>query len=242
PCKLVITLANLKEWKPLPESENLVFGETQTDHVTLVIRPNGVWLPKHIEDMKPYIGHNGEARLLRPERNMARLARLRNALPYLKWPSLSIAMPFQSLIDIGARWIPNKAGYSPYIRLTIVDTRPECVRAWPGGTGGHKLSLNYAPGFLPQRLATKQGYSQLLWLLGDDERITEVGVTNFFVTVQTGNGEVDLITPPLDGTNLPGKTRQSTLPSQMRTPRANFSCQVFHEPRKSHPRAPFHHA
>ena len=51
----------------------------------------------------------------------------------------------------------------------------ESVRAWPGGTGGHKLGLNYAPGFLPQQIAAKQGYQQCLWLLGDT--VTEAGAT-----------------------------------------------------------------
>lgn len=64
----------------------------------------------------------------------------------------------------------------------------ESVRSWPGGTGGHKLGLNYAPGFLPQRIAAKQGYEQILWLLGDDEKITEVGAMNFFVAVQREDG------------------------------------------------------
>ncbi|KAG6818934.1 hypothetical protein H0H93_016983 [Arthromyces matolae] len=85
------------------------------------------------------------------------------------------------------------------------------VRSWPGGTGGHKLGLNYAPGFLPQRLAAEQGYSQILWLLGDDERITEAGAMNFFVVVQREDGNLDIITPPLDGTILPGITRLSCL-------------------------------
>ncbi|KAF9475341.1 branched-chain amino acid aminotransferase II [Pholiota conissans] len=87
----------------------------------------------------------------------------------------------------------------------------ESVRAWPGGTGGHKLGLNYAPGFLPQRVAAKQGYDQILWLLGEEEKVTEVGAMNFFMAVKNDNGEVDLITPPLDGTILPGITRDSTL-------------------------------
>ncbi|KAG5650720.1 hypothetical protein H0H81_011267 [Sphagnurus paluster] len=85
------------------------------------------------------------------------------------------------------------------------------VRSWPGGTGGHKLGLNYAPGFLPQRIAAKQGYSQILWLLGDDHKITEAGAMNFFVVVQRDDGDLDIITPPLDGTILPGLTRLSCL-------------------------------
>lgn len=64
----------------------------------------------------------------------------------------------------------------------------ESVRSWPGGTGGHKLGLNYAPGFLPQRLAAEQGYSQILWLLGDDAKITEAGAMNFFAVVQRDDG------------------------------------------------------
>jgi branched-chain amino acid aminotransferase len=60
-------------------------------------------------------------------------------------------------------------------------------------------------------MAAKQGYSQILWLLGDDERVTEVGAMNFFVAVQREDGDVDLITPPLDGTILPGVTRESAL-------------------------------
>ncbi|KAF8991939.1 aminotransferase [Cyathus striatus] len=87
----------------------------------------------------------------------------------------------------------------------------ESVRSWPGGTGGHKLGLNYAPGFLPQRIAAKQGYDQVLWLLGEDSKITEVGAMNFFVVVKREDEDLDVITPPLDGTILPGLTRLSSL-------------------------------
>ncbi|RDB20773.1 Branched-chain-amino-acid aminotransferase, mitochondrial [Hypsizygus marmoreus] len=85
------------------------------------------------------------------------------------------------------------------------------VRSWPGGTGGHKLGLNYAPGLLPQRIAEKQGYSQILWLFGEDSRITEASGMNFFVVVQSDDGDLDIITPPLDGMILPGLTRASCL-------------------------------
>lgn len=60
----------------------------------------------------------------------------------------------------------------------------ENVRAWPGGTGGHKVAGNYSPGFLPQQAATEQGYDQILWLFGEDRRITEAGAMNFFVVVK----------------------------------------------------------
>ncbi|GLB36823.1 putative class-IV pyridoxal-phosphate-dependent aminotransferase family protein [Lyophyllum shimeji] len=87
------------------------------------------------------------------------------------------------------------------------------VRSWPGGTGGHKLGLNYAPGFLPQRVAAKDGYVQILWLLPHEgeERITEAGAMNFFVVVKRDDGDLDVVTPPLDGTILPGITRLSCI-------------------------------
>ncbi|KAI0742666.1 branched-chain amino acid aminotransferase II [Daedaleopsis nitida] len=85
----------------------------------------------------------------------------------------------------------------------------EHVRSWPGGTGGYKLALNYAPTFKPQQLAAKLGYDQCLWLIGDT--ITEAGAMNFFVVVRRDGGDLDVITPPLDGTILPGITRDSTL-------------------------------
>ena len=41
--------------------------------------------------------------------------------------------------------------------------------------------------------------------------MTEVGTMNFFVFWKNDKGEDELITPPLDGTILPGITRDSIL-------------------------------
>ena len=49
----------------------------------------------------------------------------------------------------------------------------------------------------------------MLWLLHD--YVTEVGTMNFFVFWINENGEKELVTPPLDGTILPGITRMSLL-------------------------------
>lgn len=85
-------------------------------------------------------------------------------------------------------------GFHPISLLAVSDT----VRAWPGGTGAHKLGLNYAPSFLPQIDAASKGYDQILWLLetecesGEkgkkDYRITEVGAMNVFIVVQRDDG------------------------------------------------------
>jgi branched-chain amino acid aminotransferase len=64
----------------------------------------------------------------------------------------------------------------------------DAVRAWPGGTGGDKVSGNYAPGFLPQRGAAAQGYDNVLWLFGDDRRVTEAGAMNVFVVLERADG------------------------------------------------------
>ncbi|KAI8069730.1 aminotransferase [Gongronella butleri] len=87
----------------------------------------------------------------------------------------------------------------------------EYVRAWPRGTGDAKIGGNYAPGLLPQRLAAKEGYQQNLWLFGDEHQLTEVGTMNLFVLWKNEDNELELATPPLDGSILPGVTRASIL-------------------------------
>ena len=86
----------------------------------------------------------------------------------------------------------------------------QSVRSWPGGTGAYKLASNYTQGFLPQRVAARRGFHQCLWLLGGDT-ITEAGAMNFFVVLKRDDGDLDVVTPPLDGTILPGLTRDACL-------------------------------
>jgi branched-chain amino acid aminotransferase len=92
------------------------------------------------------------------------------------------------------------------------------VRAWPGGTGDSKVGGNYAPGILPQLQVAAKGYQQVLWLFGKENYITEgreefnlVGTMNLFMLWKNERGETELVTPPLDGTILPGVTRDSIL-------------------------------
>jgi branched-chain amino acid aminotransferase len=94
---------------------------------------------------------------------------------------------------------------------------PQFVRAWPGGVGDYKVGGNYAPTILTQQAAAVQGFQQILWLLPDrradgqiDHLLTEVGTMNLFVLLKGKNGR-ELVTPPLDGTILPGVTRDSII-------------------------------
>eukprot|EP00842_Homolaphlyctis_polyrhiza_P001029 jgi/Hompol1/1927/HPOL_005795-RA len=100
-----------------------------------------------------------------------------------------------------------KTGFSA---VSLFATK-DYIRAWPGGTGGSKVGSNYAPGILPQVEVAKKGYQQILWLFGDNDNISEVGTMNFFMLWTNENGVKELRTPPLDGTILPGVTRDSIL-------------------------------
>ncbi|KAI9223826.1 aminotransferase [Blastocladiella britannica] len=85
------------------------------------------------------------------------------------------------------------------------------VRAWPGGTGDAKVGGNYAPTIMPQSHAAARGHQQVLWLYGANDELTEVGTMNCFVYLINEKGKRELVTPPLDGTILPGVTRDSIL-------------------------------
>lgn len=81
------------------------------------------------------------------------------------------------------------------------------VRAFPGGLGEAKTPANYAASLLAGEDARREGYPQVLWLDGLERRYPEeVGAMNICFVI---DGE--LITPPLNGTVLPGITRDSVL-------------------------------
>jgi len=89
---------------------------------------------------------------------------------------------------------------------------PHVARAWPGGTGNTKVGGNYAMGIRPALEASARGFAQMLWLFGEDMWVTEVGTMNqFFFWKNKQTGRPELVTAPLDGTILPGVTRDSIL-------------------------------
>ena len=60
-------------------------------------------------------------------------------------------------------------------------------------------------------LRAAKGYDQCLWVFGDNHIVTEAGTMNFFMYWKNEQGVTELLTPPLDGTILPGVTRQAIL-------------------------------
>jgi branched-chain amino acid aminotransferase len=82
------------------------------------------------------------------------------------------------------------------------------TRAAPGGTGAAKCGGNYAASLIAQAQATENGCDQVVFLDGIERRfVEELGGMNIFYVFDDGR----LITPPLNGTILPGITRDSML-------------------------------
>ncbi|TAH70853.1 MAG: branched-chain amino acid aminotransferase [Anaerolineaceae bacterium] len=90
------------------------------------------------------------------------------------------------------------------VKIWIED---EYVRAVKGGIGEAKAGGNYVASLRAQVKAHEEGYSQVLWLDGVHRKyIEEVGAMNIFFKI---NGSV--ITPELNGSILPGVTRDSVI-------------------------------
>lgn len=87
------------------------------------------------------------------------------------------------------------------------------VRAAPGGTGEVKTAGNYAASLLAQAEATARGCDQVVWLDAVERRwVEEMGTNNLcFVYGSEESGHVEIVTPELNGSLLPGITRDSLL-------------------------------
>ncbi len=94
-------------------------------------------------------------------------------------------------------------GFNP---VKIQVTR-DYVRAVRGGVGEAKTPGNYAASILAAEKAHKEGYSQVLWLDGVEQKyLAEVGSMNIFFVI-----EDEVVTPELNGSILPGITRNSVI-------------------------------
>ena len=126
--------------------------------------------------------------------------------PYIGVGASQTAKLYVILCPVGP-YYPE--GFNP-VKLYADD---KYVRAWPGGTGDTKIGGNYGPTIRPQMEAAAKGYSQILWLFGEEHYMTEVGTMNLFVYwINKETGRKELVTAPITrGDILPGVTRQSIL-------------------------------
>ncbi|CAJ0566650.1 unnamed protein product, partial [Mesorhabditis spiculigera] len=126
-------------------------------------------------------------------------------------PTLGVGASSEAkLFVIGGPVGPYYAtGFKPVSLLA--DSR--YIRAFPGGVGAFKMGCNYAPTIaISNNAARDQNCQQIMWLYGEDEQITEAGTMNIFALWKNKEGDLELVTPPLDsGLILPGVTRQSLL-------------------------------
>ncbi len=94
-------------------------------------------------------------------------------------------------------------GFNP-VKIWVTKSH---VRAVPGGMGEAKTPGNYAASLYAGEEATKNGYTQVLWLDGVERKyVEEVGSMNIFFVIDD-----EIITPMLNGSILPGITRDSVI-------------------------------
>lgn len=102
---------------------------------------------------------------------------------------------------------PVGAYYPEGLAPVKIFVETEYVRAVRGGLGYTKAAANYAASLKSQEKAKKLGYTQVLWLDALERKyIEEVGTMNVFFKI---NGKI--ITPSINGSILPGITRDSAL-------------------------------
>ena len=106
-------------------------------------------------------------------------------------------------IIIGPVGAYYKEGLNP-VKIYVED---KYVRAAVGGTGEIKTAGNYAASLLAAEEAKEKGFTQVLWLDSSQRKyVEEVGTMNMFFVIDD-----EAITAPLEGSILPGVTRDSVI-------------------------------
>lgn len=102
---------------------------------------------------------------------------------------------------------PSGAYYPQGFNPVKIYVETKYVRAVRGGMGEAKTGGNYACSLKGQEIAHEQGYSQVLWLDGVEQKyVEEVGAMNVFFVI-----DHEVVTPMLAGSILPGITRKSCI-------------------------------
>lgn len=114
-----------------------------------------------------------------------------------------VASEYKFLVILSPVGRYYKEGINP-VKIYVED---EYIRAAPGGTGFVKCGGNYAQSLIAQKKAESLGYTQVLWLDGKERKyVEEVGSMNAMFLIDD-----TVYTAPIDGTVLPGVTRDSIL-------------------------------
>lgn len=192
------------------------------------------------EGFKAHRTPEGDVAVFRPDDNWRRLNRSAARLVMPEVPRELFFGALSRLVEIDRGWVPEAQQGALYIRPTYYCLDPEImveagqtfqfvimtgpagpyfggelalvttrnyVRAFPGGTGDIKPAGNYAGTLLATAEAQQAGYQNVIWLDGIERRfVEECGVMNVFFVI-----DGVAVTPALEGTILPGVTRDSVI-------------------------------
>ena len=192
------------------------------------------------EGTKAYYVDGKKVNLFRPGKNYDRMVQSCERLCIPPVDKSTFLQGIEELIKLDHKWVPQKEGNTLYIRpfacawdhvvaahvsqeyrFYIITspvgayyqrpvkliTSQNYVRAVKGGVGNAKTAGNYAGSLYPARKAKELGFDQVLWLDAFEHKyIEEVGTMNIFFLIDD-----TLLTPPLEGTILPGVTRDSVI-------------------------------
>ncbi len=212
------------------------FQDLELSPATLVLH----YAQTIFEGMKAYRSQQGDVSLFRPQANIARMNRSAKRMCMPALPEDAFLHGLKELVRMDGGWLPSGEDGSLYIRPFMfasdeyIGVKPsegyrfmifispvrayyqeplrvklelEYSRAFPGGTGEVKCGGNYAGGLYPSKMGQDEGYHQQLWTDAMEHKyIEESGTMNVFFII-----DGVLTTPSLDGTILPGITRDSIL-------------------------------
>lgn len=192
------------------------------------------------EGMKAYRVGRVHANLFRAHDNYARFHRSAERIAMTPVPEALFFEGIHAVVAACTPFVPGTSGQSLYLRPFLFGTEPgyavrasrtarfmvianpseayaagpmkvlierEQVRAARGGVGSAKTGANYAASLLASTRAVERGFTVALWLDPDmRQNIEELSGMNLFAVI---NGE--LHTPALNGSILPGVTRDSLI-------------------------------
>ncbi len=192
------------------------------------------------EGLKAYRVGQQRPNLFRPDENCKRMARSAARLSMPAVPRELFFRGIEAVTNACSAFIPSQSGRSLYLRPFLFGTESSYllrnstafrfmvianpvepyasgalkvtiertdVRATAGGIGEAKAAANYAASLRASTAAVARGYTVPLWLDSFEHRfVQELSGMNVFVVVEGA-----LHTPELDGTILPGVTRDSLL-------------------------------
>ena len=103
---------------------------------------------------------------------------------------------------------PSGAYYASGLAPVAIYVEDQLVRAVRGGVGFAKTGGNYAASILAGDRAKHEGYAQVLWLDGVEQKyVEEVGSMNMMFVYE----DKRIVTPALNGSILQGITRDSVM-------------------------------